>query len=542
MATINVREKRVNNSGAYDTVHRETSAGLVLTDDGRNVGDAIAAVSAQLAAVDKSGTQLVFGSFSLAANANININLGALPRAVFLTQTAGGANAAAVGFPPDGVYRMVLGGNSGTAGLVSEIRFDEGGFQVRNPATYAAFTGVVNYVAFTVPLFTGSVLDIMNEVAGTSFGTLGDICADSAAMTAVFDSIAVVVAVTKSTDAVNSILSSSVAYGRLNAAPSASVEAFFTAAIPLSRLSSYTAALTAFRTNAVVCDCILASDTAVAAIYGNATARGIFFSTSNAKRKNFSGVSGLLNVSGRAYILTVSSVSTPCAAPSVQVTGTPISDITLWREQLQMPKMNRWRHTYFLKTDFLDPQTQGYDDHIFIHPISDGITIKLRYLMGFENFAMAFLEEPEEMTAFITHIADNYYKKRIKVIVDESVCDAILLKDMMLDTSGIVYGKRVWDEFLKPAYASIVAYAKSLGVDVFFHEDGKYEPYFVEDLIAMGVDMIMGVHPGANNDMDTILEQAEGRILISGGLDWLTAGKEAFMLCCVKSSQRNDWT
>jgi|GEM_PF-2822266 len=209
--------------------------------------------------------------------------------------------------------------------------------------------------------------------------------------------------------------------------------------------------------------------------------------------------------------------------------STPITDVTAWREQLKLPDSSKYRDRHFLRKEYLDPVTQNYDDMLIVHPIADGITVKLRYLMGFEAMCEAFFEEPEEMTELIRHIALHYYIERIKTFTTLGVADAVLLKDMTTSWNGYVFGRGIWEQFIKPAYAMIIRYAKDLGLEVFYHEDGKLDDAFIDDLIEMGVDMVMGVREDGGNDMDAVLSRAEGKILVAGGLDWLAPGKERYI-------------
>jgi len=220
-----------------------------------------------------------------------------------------------------------------------------------------------------------------------------------------------------------------------------------------------------------------------------------------------------------------------CSRPALSV---PITDISKWREQFKMPKMLAYRRRVFLDRDSLTEEE--YNNSIIIHTITDGVSVKLRNLIGtpsedvfsVEDIVSAYDTNPVALAELANALAE-YYVERIQVIVERSICDAILLKDMVLNADGLLFSQHIWSGVFKPAYTKIIAHAKSLGVDVFYHDNGKFENYFIDDLIAMGVDMIMCVQPNDGNDMTAVLEYTAGRVMVAGGLDWMTPRAVHFM-------------
>ena len=49
MSTYKIREQRATSDGGYDVIHRETEAGLVLTEDGSTVEARLAALDTAMA-------------------------------------------------------------------------------------------------------------------------------------------------------------------------------------------------------------------------------------------------------------------------------------------------------------------------------------------------------------------------------------------------------------------------------------------------------------------------------------------------------------
>ena len=193
--------------------------------------------------------------------------------------------------------------------------------------------------------------------------------------------------------------------------------------------------------------------------------------------------------------------------------GPPLTDITLWREQVQWPDLDgyNWTADAARQTAPWDRKTQMGMVVLF-----NGHFERLHALMGFEDALVAFYDEPEavhELFSAMTeyklrclHIAKEYYNP-----------DIIVFHDDWGTNNNMFFSPDLWREFIAPQLKRVIDETHKLGMIFEMHSCGHIQEV-VGDLVEMGVDCLQSLqYP--QNDIRMVKENWGDKLVIRGGVD-----------------------
>ena len=116
-------------------------------------------------------------------------------------------------------------------------------------------------------------------------------------------------------------------------------------------------------------------------------------------------------------------------------------------------------------------------------------------LMGFENFSIATVENPELVKLLFEKIGNHIYGV-IKTCLDFDNIGAIWYSDDLAYTEGLLVSPKIYREYLFPWVKKIGDLAKKHNIPYLYHTDGVLWEIF-DDLIACGVNAIHPIEPKA---------------------------------------------
>jgi uroporphyrinogen decarboxylase len=113
-------------------------------------------------------------------------------------------------------------------------------------------------------------------------------------------------------------------------------------------------------------------------------------------------------------------------------------------------------------------------------------------LRGMENLLMDMYLHPAFVDELIERITDYNV-----VLINRALAydtDCIRFGDDWGMQRGLIFGKKLWDRFIKPAYSRMFRLVKESGKDVMLHSCGDVKELF-PDLIDMGLDIFNTFQP-----------------------------------------------
>lgn len=192
-----------------------------------------------------------------------------------------------------------------------------------------------------------------------------------------------------------------------------------------------------------------------------------------------------------------------------------IDDIDEWEDELVVP----------------DPEVVDWDavsqmDEKIFHPdrenkivdllCTKGIFERMHFLMGFEDTVCALITDQEEAKALADKITDIKLAWIDKMITYYKP-DMVSFQDDYAFKDGLMFSKGLFREIFKPNLKRVVDLIHSHGVIAKLHCCGKMED-LLDEYIEIGADCLDPVQPC--NDIVSMLEKADGKIGLVGGLDF----------------------
>ena len=200
-----------------------------------------------------------------------------------------------------------------------------------------------------------------------------------------------------------------------------------------------------------------------------------------------------------------------------------ITDITCWRDQVQVPDLTpiendqaAWDE-FQKRVDAID-RTQKMTMAFFV----TGVFEQLHSMMGFEDTLMNFLLEPDDMMDLCEAIG-NHRLEYLRILNEKWHPDAILSHDDWGAKQSMFMSPEVWREFLKPQYKKLYDYAHENDILVIHHADSFLQP-IVSDMAEIGIDVWQGVLP--DNDILAIQKELDGRMALMGGIETVLVDSE----------------
>jgi uroporphyrinogen decarboxylase len=164
--------------------------------------------------------------------------------------------------------------------------------------------------------------------------------------------------------------------------------------------------------------------------------------------------------------------------------------------------------------DFIRKNNEKYPDRFHMVSIGFALFERAWSLVGMENLMIYMLTEPD----FVHELLDRITEYNIKVIENAAAIgvDCVHLGDDWGTQNGLMIGKDMWKEFIKPRFNKICQVAKNKGLLVSLHSCGKVDELF-PDIIEAGVDVFDPFQPEVM-DIFSLREQYRNELAFWGGL------------------------
>lgn len=203
--------------------------------------------------------------------------------------------------------------------------------------------------------------------------------------------------------------------------------------------------------------------------------------------------------------------------PGVMPVETPdklvIKDITKWREVVKAPDVANM--TFDFSGNHAQMKAIRAEGKLATAFMPVGNFELARNMMGFENFLVNFLLEPEAMQELIDYLFD-FRMACLKHYVEDYKPDAMLFHDDWGAKDSLFISPDTWRQFFKAGYSRMYGYLRENGILVLHHADSFLEP-IVGDVADTGVSIWQGVLP--QNNIPMLQKQLNGRMLLMGGFD-----------------------
>jgi uroporphyrinogen decarboxylase len=135
-------------------------------------------------------------------------------------------------------------------------------------------------------------------------------------------------------------------------------------------------------------------------------------------------------------------------------------------------------------------------------------------LRGLEALYMDFIENPAFVHALLEAIAD-YNIAQVREAVKYDI-DAVYFGDDWGAQQGLLIGRPMWMEFIRPVLARMYDAVREAGKLVMIHSCGDVDELF-DDLVGLGVRVFNPFQPEVM-DVHALLKQYRGRLAFWGGL------------------------
>ena len=192
--------------------------------------------------------------------------------------------------------------------------------------------------------------------------------------------------------------------------------------------------------------------------------------------------------------------------------GHIIHDIGDWRDKLVLPDLDAidWSKTRAFA------KTVDRDEKLVNGFVEMGLFERSYLLLGMEEALIAYLEEPEEMEAMLSVLAD--YKIELIKRYHEAAggLDIIWYGDDWGTQNNLFIPPNVWRQTIKPHTQRIYDCMHELGIIVNQHSCGKIDSVF-GDVVEMGADAWNPCQPC--NDLAGLKREYGGKICFIGGID-----------------------
>lgn len=199
----------------------------------------------------------------------------------------------------------------------------------------------------------------------------------------------------------------------------------------------------------------------------------------------------------------------PVANGSMVRPGNPLlNDMTEWKEKVTLPDVDSWE---WEKSRKANEEFLAKDDHVRVMWIFTGFFERLISLLEFEDAAIALIdEEQKEAVHEFFDACCTCYEKIARHYKEDFGCDILYVHDDWGSQRAPFFSVDTCMEMLVPYVKRLVDYTHSLGMKYQMHSCGKNET-LMPCYLAAGVDIW---EPQAQNDVDLIIQEAKGKIMI----------------------------
>jgi uroporphyrinogen decarboxylase len=168
----------------------------------------------------------------------------------------------------------------------------------------------------------------------------------------------------------------------------------------------------------------------------------------------------------------------------------------------------------------LDEYLQGFERTL---PPNMKLIVQLGYLfmgawqlMGFENFCLQLLDDPDFVQEVIDRLAASQMAV-LEMLLQHNCVGAIWMPDDLCYNMGPVVAPRHYRRYIFPWYARMVERCHQAGLPVGLHSDGDLTK-LLPDLVDCGFDAIHPFEPPLN-DIVEVKKQWGQRIAVCGNID-----------------------
>ncbi len=135
-------------------------------------------------------------------------------------------------------------------------------------------------------------------------------------------------------------------------------------------------------------------------------------------------------------------------------------------------------------------------------------------LVGMERLMLAFYDRPVAVRELLHRIID-FHLGLAEQYVERGVEWATMGDDLGCQR-GLLFGRRLLEEFFVPEYRRLLGFYKQHGVRLSFHSCGQVQD-IVDIFIDLGVDVLNPVQASAN-DLAIVRERTQGRMTLMGAV------------------------
>ncbi len=131
--------------------------------------------------------------------------------------------------------------------------------------------------------------------------------------------------------------------------------------------------------------------------------------------------------------------------------------------------------------------SSSYPDRFRLASLALSGFTNMTFLRGFDNLMADMVDDPAHVDA-LADLVFGFEEELIRRLPGYPF-DAVAFFDDWGTQKGMFISPASWRRLFKPRYARQFALARSLGLSVYFHCCGKYDP-IIPDLIEIGVDLL----------------------------------------------------
>ena len=188
----------------------------------------------------------------------------------------------------------------------------------------------------------------------------------------------------------------------------------------------------------------------------------------------------------------------------------PLEDVNDWRDVITFPDVDAW------DWDGSAERNRGLirDDKVILPWIFTGWFERLISFMGFENAAMALLDEDQRdaLVELMDAISDTYIDIIDHFVKHYDHVDGIFIHDDWGSQQAPLFSASVAEEVLVPAMRKVTDHAHDLGLFAEFHSCGNHGAQQIGNIVAAGWDAWM---PQSMNDIDALWQEWGDKIMLS---------------------------
>lgn len=191
--------------------------------------------------------------------------------------------------------------------------------------------------------------------------------------------------------------------------------------------------------------------------------------------------------------------------------GNTVKDIRKWHEQITIPDVSK------LDWSGVASKAREVDRDAFLVRgfVEMGLFERSYLLLGMDAALMAYVTEPEEMSAMLAAVAD-YKIALIRKFHEIAKLDIVWYGDDWGTQTDLFIPPDVWRDVMKPQTKRIYDCMKEFEIMVWQHSCGKIESIF-GDMVEMGAEIWCPCQPC--NDLAALKRKYKGKIAFFGGID-----------------------